>query len=194
MWYADFLVNVAHRFDEAVEEVRRALALDPQNSFYQVRVAVALLDAHRDDEAIALLEQTLKNDPNRRQAAINLGFAYGLNGMYDKAFALMQQNNANNPAVAEAQRKAYAEGGYLRAVRVRADTLVQQSQRTYVSPGGIGNAYARAGEKQLALDWLEKAFEERETMMVNLGGARGFEILRGEPRFQALLRGMNLAR
>jgi serine/threonine-protein kinase len=185
MWFADYLVNVARRPDEAVEEARRAAALDPRNPFYQFRLGVALQDAHRDDEAIGLFQQILKTDPAMRQASVNLTYAYARKGMDNEAFALMQRN-APNPAVAEAQRQAFADGGFPRAARLRADTMAEQSQRTYVAPGAIGAAYIRAGEKELALQWLEKGLEERETALVNLGAGRVWDPLRGDPRFEAL--------
>jgi hypothetical protein len=105
--------------------------------------------------------------------------------MYAEAFAVMQQN-AVSPEAAEAQRRAYAEGGFLRVARIRPDAMAQQAQRTFVSPFGIAAAYARAGEKELALRWLEKAFDERETTLVNLGNDRAFALVRDDPRFQAL--------
>jgi serine/threonine-protein kinase len=185
MWFADFLANVARRPDESVEEARRAAALDPRNPFYQVRLGVALVDAQRDDEAIALFQQVLKGDPSFRPALVNLTFAYAGKKMYEEAFATMQQN-ATNPENRAAQQRAYAEGGFLRAARLRPDAMAQQAQRMHVSPFAIAGAYARAGEKELALDWLYKAFEERETTLVNLGADRGLDLLRGDPRFEAL--------
>jgi hypothetical protein len=112
--------------------------------------------------------------------------------MFKEALTMMAENNASDPAIVEAQRRAYAEGGYPRAARIRPDNLVRQSQTTYVSPGGIAAAYARAGEIALALDYLERAYEEHETMMVSLKGGRAWDALRGEPRFDAMLRRMKL--
>lgn len=192
MWYADFLVNVTGRFDEAIAEARRAVELDPQNSLYQFRLGVTLLNAHRDDDGIAVLQQVLRTDPSRRGAAVQLVHALARKGMDKEAFAMMQQVNANNRALAEALAQAYAEGGFRKALRVRADLMAQQAQRGDVSPAGVAGFYARAGEKALALDWLEKGYEERETAMVGLGSGRGWDSLRGDPRFEALLRRMKL--
>jgi TolB-like protein len=193
MWYADYLMNVAGRVDDAIAEARRAVELDPQNSLYQVRLGVAFMDAHREDDAIAVLQQVLKADPGMRQAQTNLVQAFAAKRMYNEALTMMAQNNANNPAVVEAQQRAYQEGGFPRVARIRPDALVRQSQTTYVSPGGIAAAYARAGEVALALDHLEKAYEEHETMMVSLKGGRAWDAVRGEPRFEAILRRMNLS-
>ena len=158
-----------------------------------VRLAVAFMDARREDDAIAALQQVLKADPGMRLAQINLVQALAATRRYGEALAMMAQTNANNPALVEAQQRAYQEGGFPRVARIRPDALVRQSQATYVSPGGIAAAYARANEVALALDYLEQAYEERETMMVSLKRGRAWDAVRGDPRFEALLRQMNLS-
>src|SRR5262245_12636549 len=159
--------------------------MDPRNPFYQVRLGNALSVAGREDEAIALLQQVRKSEPTFRPAGIQLAYAYADKGMHAEAFAVMEQNQVNAESL-QALRRAYAEGGFLRAARVRPDAMAEQAQRMYVSPSGISAAYMRAGEKDLALQWLEKAFEEHETTLVNLGGNRLWSALRGDPRFEAL--------
>jgi len=54
-----------------------------------------------------------------------------------------------------------------------------------------GQLYAFAGDKERALDWLEKAYDERDSQLVHLGVLPDWDILRGDPRFQALLHRMN---
>jgi adenylate cyclase len=168
--------------------------LDPLNLLYKVRLGVILLNTHREDEAITVFQQVAKADPTFRPAQINLVSAFATKGMYPQALAQMALNNPNNPAIAEAQRMVPAESGYRRMARVRPDAMVRQSQTAYVSPNGIAAAYARAGEIALALDWLEKAYEEHETPMVTLKGGRQWDALRREPRFIAVLRRMKLVK
>jgi eukaryotic-like serine/threonine-protein kinase len=189
MWYADFLGNVAGRRGEAIAQARRAVAMDPQNSLYKIRLAVALMDARREDDGIAVLRQILKDDPTARPASINLTYALARQGKANEAFQLMQAGNANNPGVLEALKRAFAEGGLPRAIRVRADRMAEEARRSYVSPAGIAAQYARAGEKTLALDWLEKAYDEHEPIMTGLNG-REWDAMRDEPRFAVMVRRM----
>jgi hypothetical protein len=91
-----------------------------------------------------------------------------------------------------ASQKGYAQGGYLRAMRARADLAVERSQRQRIQPLQIAQLYASAGEKELALDWLEKALQEHEVGMVHAPANPRFDVLRDHPRFEALLRRMNL--
>jgi len=70
--------------------------------------------------------------------------------------------------------------------------LVARRRTTYVHPNDVASLYAIAGEKVQALEWLEKGFEERDPNMPYLDLYPEFETLRSEPRFQDLLRRMNL--
>jgi hypothetical protein len=73
-----------------------------------------------------------------------------------------------------------------------AETLVARSQTAYVSPWQIGTLYTRAGKNDKALEWLEKAYQARDQNMPYLGVDPIFDTLRADPRYQDLLRRMNL--
>jgi hypothetical protein len=62
----------------------------------------------------------------------------------------------------------------------------------HVPPETIAWSYLIAGENSLALDWLERGFEERDTWMPFLSADPMYDPLREDPRFQDLLRRMNL--
>ncbi len=190
LWYAAYLAGVARRHEDAVAEVQRSADLDPMNALYQVRLAATLTNAHREDEAIAILQRVLEAEPTQRQAQVNLVRAIAGKGMYKEALAQIALNQPNDPAIVESQRQGDAERAYRSIQRRRPDAMVQQSQTSYVSPGGIAAAYSEAGEVALALDWLEKSYDERETGLVSLNGGRQWDPLRGEPRFKAILRRM----
>ncbi len=73
-----------------------------------------------------------------------------------------------------------------------AETLAARSRTTYVGPRSVATWYACAGENDRALEWLERAYEARDPNMVGIGGHPLFDSLRDDPRFQDLLRRMNL--
>ena len=179
MWYGEFLTSLG-RFDEGIAEARRAADLDPHNSLYQFLVGRGLLMARRDDEAIAVMQDVLKRDPARRNAQVQLGIAFARKGRHEESFALMKRNNPN---LADVLTRAYAEGGYQRAARVRADVAAAQSRDAF----GVAGFYARAGERALTLDWLEKGYEQRGPGIVHLRVDPTWDALRDEPRFQALM-------
>jgi hypothetical protein len=76
-------------------------------------------------------------------------------------------------------------------MRLRAEIAVRRSEHRYVAPTSIAGFYAAAGERELALDWLEKGYQDRDIQMVRIKGSPRWDTLRSDPRFQALLRKMN---
>ena len=74
-----------------------------------------------------------------------------------------------------------------------AETLAARSKRTDVDSMLIARLYRSAGEKDRALEWLEKAYHERASHMVYLNVEPTWDNLRDDPRFQDLLRRVNLA-
>ncbi len=192
LWYSYWLFCVG-RPEEGVAETRRALELDPYNSALKYYVGDALLRARHDDEAIAYLQQLLQEDPNLPLARQSLQVAFESKQMYAEAMAQWRQIVAasGDAEVAAAVERGYAQGGYRRAMRLRADLAVERSRHQYIQPLQIAGFYAAAGEKELAIDWLEKGRQEHEIGIVGLKAARRWDVLRDHPRFKALLRRMN---
>jgi serine/threonine-protein kinase len=84
-----------------------------------------------------------------------------------------------------------AKGGYREAMRAGAGKLAARQAETYVLSLQVAMLHAYAGDKSQALDWLERAFDQRESGLVKLQIDPDWDTLRDEPRFQALLRRMN---
>ena len=71
--------------------------------------------------------------------------------------------------------------------------MLAKARLHYVNPTHIAGAYIGLGDKNQVLSWLERGFEERDEEMVWMKVAPDLDFVRFEPRFQALLRRMNLA-
>lgn len=133
-------------------------------------------------------------DPNFAFGRIVLGRFLMDRGMYKEAVAEFQTAVALAPT---SSRRSYLACGYARAgdrdgaLKILS-ALLEMSQREYVPPWAIAYIYIALGDRERALRWLEKAYEERSTSEVFLKVNPGFDPLRSDPRFQALLRRMNL--
>ena len=93
--------------------------------------------------------------------------------------------------IAEVMARRYEEAGYSEAMIAGAEILVAASRQTYVSPWFIGAMYAFAGEKEKSIEWLETGYELKDPNMPYVGSFI-FDLLDEEPRYQDLLRRMNL--
>lgn len=190
--YAEFLSSM-RRPEEAMAEIERGLKLDPLNHFPHQMFGGHLLQIRRYDDAIAQFRKTLRMEPNFPVAHEGLWVAFHQKRMYKEALAEAKKyfTMQGKSEVEEALACGYAEAGYPGAMRLAAEKLGEHSNLAYVPAIRIALLYAHAGEKDRALEWLEKAYEEREPFMVYLGVDLQWDSLRDDPRFQDLLRRMN---
>jgi len=145
----------------------------------------------RPDEAIAQYRTTLKTTPDQQVALANIRVALHEGGKYDEALAADRNwalsNRRGGIEIAEALASGFKDGGYRLAMHSAAEALAAKSGTPFI----VAQFYARAGETEQALDWLETASREHACQpYLNVGSV--WDGLRGQPRFQALLRQMNL--
>jgi eukaryotic-like serine/threonine-protein kinase len=192
-FYAHLLFAL-RRPQEAMQQIERAIELDPHNPLYQTLYGQDLAFVGRYDDAIAQLLNALKTAPNSLGAHTGLHAAYHQKGMDKEALEHWKAKLAivGGRETVEALDRGYAEGGYQRAMALAAEALAARSHSGYVSPFNIANLYANAGNKDQTLDWLEKAYEAHEPNTPFIHVIPGFAFLRNEPRFSELLRRMNL--
>ena len=193
-WYANYL-GVVGRLTEQMQEIKRALELDPLSLRINGDLGWAFQFAGQYDQAIEQYQKTLKLDPNFVPVHSLLGRAYVQKGMYsearnafEKAIALSE----GNPDYIAELGHLYAVGGKRNEALAKISELKQLSRRRYVSPVGLALIHVGLGDKEQAFEWLEKAYEDRSAALVFLKRENRFDPLRGEPRFQDLLRRMNL--
>ncbi len=191
-FYGVFL-NSMKRWDEAMAETERALELDPQEAFFQWLRGFELLCQSRYDEAIPQIRRSLPAFPT---AHWGLWSAFDAKRMYEEALleakAGLPFRAPGVPTAVGALERGYAEAGYHGAMRRAAEELVERSGSTHVSAYVIAELYACAGDKERALEWLEKAYDGRYMELVYLSIHPAWHSLRDDPRFQDLLRRMNL--
>jgi tetratricopeptide (TPR) repeat protein len=187
-WYAYDLAAM-RRSDESVAEIRRALELDPLSSIINTDVGQILFFARRADEAIAQCQKTIGLDPQFNQVYWYLGLLYEQKGMFDQAFGAFLKATPGPPDSPQgaATRVAYEVSGIKGYWRERLAMLERQSKKQYVSPFTFAVSYARMGEKERALESLEKALDERYPSMVFVQIEPVFDSLRSDPRFADLL-------
>ena len=192
-YYSHFLSHMG-RIDEALSHIERALELDPLNALFHGMYGMVLLYHRRYDDAIAAANTALAIDPGLSPARSALQDGYIAKGMYDEQLAIQRARIALDPERVAAFERGLAEGGYEGAQRGIADVLAARYAKygkwTY---GGMGIArrYLDAGDNDRAIDWLEKAYEERDPNLPYIG-LPFYGPLRSDPRFQDLLRRIGL--
>ena len=190
-FYALYLAMMG-RFDEGLAEIRRAQELEPFSLFIHSNVGAILYQARRYDEAINQLKRVLEMNPNFDHARTVLGFAYLQKGMYEQAIAEFQKRTTPRYSGSGDLGQAYALSGRRSEALKEIDKLQELSKQRYVAPYNLALIYASLGDKDNALEWLEKAYEDRSTLLVWIKVDPRLDNLRSEPRFKAVIKRMGL--
>ncbi len=183
------------RNDEALREGQRSREIDPLSLPLHTAYAAVLIGAGRYDDAIVVCQEAQRVDAGFPWAYQHLWRAYALQGKLEKALAAARATFAarGDTGVVGALGKGQPQAGYAGAMREAAETLAARSRTQYVMAFEVAALYAHAGELEAALDWLERAYRNHGAMLEYVRASPEFKALGTDPRFQDLLRRLNLA-
>ena len=192
-YYAHFLA-IMGRVDEAVEHSERALELDPFNPLFHSLYSIVLHYQRRDDDALAAARTALGMQPDEPVAHCVAMITESAGGRHTEAVAAGKAY-ANvvygDPAVEEAIDQGWAQGGHREAFRRAVTALAKRFRTSFALPGDIAFFCMAAGEHEQAVEWLEQGFDFHDPSLPYLG-LPAFDPLHSDPRFQDLVRRMNL--
>lgn len=188
--YSWFLVSMG-RVDEGIEQMKLAQRLDPLSPLANSDVGWVYLMARRYDEAIEQIKRTLEIEPRFGSALACLERAYTLKGQHREALEVLLRETGQESAVIQPNDPQQA----VKAVyRERLERRLESMEKTRRSSYNLALLYAAVDERDRAFEWIEKAFEERDPMLVSIKADPAFDALRADPRFDRLLRRMGFAR
>ncbi|MBV8891150.1 MAG: hypothetical protein JO266_04100 [Acidobacteria bacterium] len=210
-------------WSEAEKEYRLALQLNPNDADAHLEYGRFLQALGRNDEATAQMNYAIELDPLNLKTGIvvgymtyasrqydiairqfsrlgddfGLGWAYREKKMYPEAVAALERSVSrsgrhNLPLASLAG--VYGLAGRKDQAFKLIDELKERARLRYVPSSLFAQAYIGVGEKNQALTWMERAYEEHDQGMVYIKAYPGWDALRSEPRFQALVRRMNFPR
>lgn len=193
-YYGWYLI-IRGRIDQALQEGQRAVELDPLSAELRSIHGWDLYFARRYDPAAVELRKCLELQPDYFFGYYMLGQAYAQQGKIDDAITAQRKAAEISPGaawpLAEIARD-FALQGKLPEARQAIRDLLARSQHFHVPPYGIATVYAALGDKDQAFAQLERAYAQRSFFMGFLKVDPELDTLRSDPRFQDLLRRMNL--
>jgi len=193
-WYSHYLMTMG-RTEESFRAGRRALELDPLDLANNAHQGWHYLSTRNYDRAIEPLQKTIEMDPSFPVAQWYLGLAYEQKGAFQDAIAQFQncvRITGGRPSMVALLGHAYAAANRRSEAQATLQQLSALSKQRYVPSYPIAVIYAALGQKDEAFAWLERAYDERDSWMDYLGLDPRLDGLRADPRFQDLLRRMNL--
>lgn len=194
-WYSEYLAAMG-RFDEALAAIRRAKEIDPLAPVINAGEVWILYHARRYDEAIEQGEKLQKISPEFAEVHEYLKRCYDQQRMFKDAIAARQMRRkltGLDPLETPAIKRASSAENHETYWRSRLQQEIADAQQEPPSTFDMAEIYAQLGEKDKAFEWLEKAFEERTYTMMYLKVAPALDPLRGDARFDEMLRRVNLA-
>jgi serine/threonine-protein kinase len=192
--YALYLADMG-RFDEALDMIRKASSIKPLDAIVSRDVGQVLYYAGRNDEAIKALEDTLELDKSFYTAYVFLANAYEVNGLYDEAVAADISKEAisgSSPEVISRLKADYEESGWQGYWRKNLNLIKKKIAEGHSDPFHGVWVCMRLGDKEQALEWLEKSYNYRSVFMPTIKNDPLLKSLRSDPRFIDLQRRVGL--
>ena len=189
LWYGHYCI-VRNRLPQALEENSRTLDLDPVSPLFNTVRAEIYYHARNYDAAIAQARRTTEQYPNYWLAYIWLGSALREKKMYKDAleqFSHGRQLSGDHPVMIALYGHALALSGDAPGARKAIAELQHLAHSRYVSSLYFATVHAGLGENRTALDWLDRAYKERNDRLVYLNVDPMADSLRSDPRFAQIM-------
>ncbi len=176
-FYAVSFLVPENRVDQALEQYRTALSLDPLSTIIGANYATALMVAHRYPEAVAQMQKVLDRDPTSRPGNYKRSQVFATMGRFAEAIRDVQ-TTVPNPVPLNPDAKGYCEAAKGMTASVRTSALAI--------------AYSIAGDRDQAFQYLEKAFSDGDNELLLVIRYPALDPLRSDPRYADLMRRLGL--
>lgn len=190
--YHMFLSNPKN-FAGAMQELNVGHELDPVSLPVNFNKAAILYFDRQFDESIKQLESMHDLDPGFTLGYGLMGSIYIQKKMYDKAIEASLRGSAmeafgQTEGSERTLREAFKAGGINAYLHKHIEILQAESKRRYISPYFIAGDYASLGDKERVFEWLEKAYADRSSWLVELRADPVWDVVRSDPRYTDLLK------
>lgn len=199
-----FYLIASGRINEQLENEKRLLSIEPYAPTLNLNHCIMLFTARRYDESIAQCQKTLNISvdgkpnfgPESPWIHLALGNAYCQKGMFTEAITEMKlaiEKAEDSEAMWAVLGYVYAKAGQ-RDEAIKILNLLNEriSRGVYVPALNVAWVYAELGDKDQAFVWFDKAIDEREGRLLNIGLEPELDGVRSDPRFAELIRRIGL--
>ncbi len=187
---------VRRRHEEALREMRKAVELDPLTPLFQAHLGWMLHCSGDDEQALRVLQSALELHPGDYYLLRIRLYACTTAKRPDlaaEARVMVGRHMKSRQVASSLEGWARAAAGEFDQARNIIEGLLAEPKIEAGVGFYIALIYCLLGEKEQAIRWLERAYEEKLGILIILGGEPVFAPLRSEPRFQELLRKLDVA-
>jgi serine/threonine protein kinase/Tfp pilus assembly protein PilF len=195
IFYAGYYLLPRRRFEEAVIIMQKALELDPLSHAVPTWLGLIFLCARQYNRALEHFRNAHDLNPHAPQLLALIGNTLLITGETDEGLRALEtavQLSRRNPFYLSLLGFAYAKTGRITDAQNFLVQIQDLAQKAYVSPFCFALIYGGLGEMDKCLDWMEKTIDERYFLSFMITGHPGLDPVRSHPRYNSLLRKMNL--
>jgi serine/threonine protein kinase/Tfp pilus assembly protein PilF len=193
-WYAEYLMTMG-RHAEAIQRMKSSQELDPLSLIISVAIGWAYYMARHYDDAIEQFRRTVELDPNYPVTYWILGLVLRKMGRYEMAIAEGEKGvklSGGSPLMNAALAGTLATAGRKKDATRILDDLTNLAKQKYVATYFFAGIFVGLGDRDRAMEYLEKSYQEHSHWLMYLHMDPGMDSLRPDPRFQDLLRRVGL--
>jgi tetratricopeptide (TPR) repeat protein len=186
---------VRRQYDEGIGEMMRAVELDPWTPINQENLGWAYYHAERYNEALGQFKKAREMFPHAPFNYVGLCQSMAMQGSAEEAIAQIEYGveiAPDNPWLLGFLAWTYGIARKLDRAQAVIESLEGHAATMTVPAMAMAWAFAGVGDKDRALDWMEKAYDERGDAIVYLQAPEFRHVLYDEPRYQALLKRVRL--
>jgi adenylate cyclase len=195
LYYGNLLQYTGENTEQGINEIKKALLLDPLSTNLNYVLGRNYYCAHKYDSAYGQLKKTLAINPDFNLAKGNLVYVLLAIKNYPEAFEISKQI-----AKAGISKIFYYQGPVLSyayaysgdKIRATTELLKTIAEHPDQSSYHLASIYVLLNDYDEAFARLQKAYEMRDLWMYIVKVDPAFDTIRNEPRFKALLKKMNL--
>jgi serine/threonine protein kinase/Tfp pilus assembly protein PilF len=186
------------RFDEAIREMKRALELDPLMPLYYAWSVGLHVAVGKPDEALQEFAKALEIDPNLGLAYFHAGLAYFRKGLLDEALDTFEKGKKLIvfPGWIEGSLGLFylQKGDREKAAQILGQMIEEKKKVRNITATGIAWLAGALGKLDLAFEFLDRAYEERDTLMAFIHIYTEFlcPMMTSDPRYKDILAKMKL--
>ncbi len=189
--YRTQLLVHARQFDMVHDEIPKYLELDPLSMVTMQFAATQYLYSDSPEKAAELYLKIISLDPSNSFAVGNLGICYIREGEYELGLAQVEKSIKMESEIIPNSLAdlpyALSKLGRIDEAKKVVERLVKYYEANGTGAGSVARGYGAIGERDKAIDWMEKAYTEGSLLVTSLSVDFNFEGMRSDPRFKAFL-------
>jgi TolB-like protein len=192
--YANYFMAIG-KLEEAIKHGKKSVELDPLGIPSIMWLGIYYLRAGQPDLAREQFNRLIEIEPNFAHGQWILGHSHVLESRFDEGIGSIQKAlkmSNDNSMILGGLGWAYGVAGRTEEAYGVIETLKTRANRENIRPFIFAKVYSGLGEKDLAFEWLEKAYDEHDIWLFAVYSDETMNNIRSEPRFNELLKKMRL--